>query len=51
MNSIATPYKEKESVRVELIPGSGEAIYFKLSSDKSKVDALVYGDLRFDREK
>lgn len=46
MESASTFYTENESIRVELIPGSGEIIKFS-KTDDNKVVKLVYGKFEF----
>ena len=47
MNAIATAYTQKESIRVEIEPGSGTPVFFKLKDDK--VEAVVYEKMEFAR--
>jgi len=48
MKCVSTPYTLKESIRVELIPGSGEPLQFKVGND-GKVGSAVYNKLEFVR--
>jgi CubicO group peptidase (beta-lactamase class C family) len=49
MNTIATPFTEKETIRVEMIPGgNGEVIRFNLDANGS-IRSLNYGGADFDR--
>jgi len=45
---VSTPFIEKDTIRVELIPGQGEVIKFGLNADGS-VDSLIYGGMTFAR--
>jgi CubicO group peptidase (beta-lactamase class C family) len=45
---VSTPYTEKETIRVEMIPGQGEVIKFDASAD-GKVDSLTYAGMKFAR--
>jgi CubicO group peptidase (beta-lactamase class C family) len=47
MNAVATPYTQKESIRVEMEPGSGTPIFFKKKDDK--IEAAVYEKMEFVR--
>lgn len=44
----STPFTEKDTVRVELIPGQGEVIGFGFDAE-GKVDSLIYGGMKFVR--
>ncbi len=46
MECIATPYTGKETIQVELVPGSGNVIKFKTNAD-DKVEAIVYDSMEF----
>lgn len=48
LHCIATPFIEEETIRVELIPGSGEVIRFKMQGDK--VTGLIWGDSIFTKK-
>jgi hypothetical protein len=50
MHSVSTPYTEKESIRVEMIPGSGTAIRFKKNIE-DRIKSIVYEGLEFVKEK
>ena len=41
LHCISTPFTEKETIRVELIPGSGRVVYFKVD-DGGKVNRLTF---------
>ncbi len=47
---MSTPYTTKDSIRVEMIPGQGEIISFKLT-EQGKVESLSYSGETFVREK
>ncbi len=47
---VSTPFTEKDTIRVELIPGQGEVIKFDFDPDGSVV-SLNYSGLRFERIK
>lgn len=46
---ISTPFTEKDTIRVEILPGQGEVIKFGFNA-AGQVDSLIYGGLRFVRE-
>jgi hypothetical protein len=46
INCIATPYIEKDTVRVEMIPGSGEVIKFNKNAE-GKIESLMYSGVTF----
>lgn len=48
INVVATPFTEKETIRVELIPGQGEVIKFASSAD-GKIASLTYAGTIFSR--
>lgn len=48
MKCTATAFTEKETIRVELIPGTGEVIKFGLGADE-KVESLTYNGAVFKR--
>ena len=41
LHAVSTPFTQKESIRVELIPGSGKVVFFK-PDDLNKVNSLTY---------
>jgi CubicO group peptidase (beta-lactamase class C family) len=43
---VSTPFTQKETIRVEMIPGEGEVIKFETSAD-GRVEALSYGGMTF----
>ena len=45
----STPFTEKDTIRVEMVPGSGEVIKFNMTD--SGPDALMYGDMKFVKAK
>jgi CubicO group peptidase (beta-lactamase class C family) len=49
MNCIATPYTQKDTIRVELTPGQGEVIKFNMAADGT-IESLAYGDQVFKKE-
>ena len=50
LHAVSTPFTEKESIRVELIPGSGKVVFFK-PDDLSKVNSLTYEGNEYKRIK
>ena len=48
MKAKATAFTEKETIRVELIPGTGEVIRFS-KSEAGQVESLNYGGNEFKR--
>jgi CubicO group peptidase (beta-lactamase class C family) len=50
LKAIPLPYTEKESIRVELIPGRGEVITF-LKNEEGIVVGLTYSDYTFNKTK
>ncbi len=50
LHAISTPFTQKESIRVELIPGSGKVVFFK-PDDLSQVNMLTYDGNEFKRVK
>jgi len=50
INCVATAFKEPETIRVEMIPGSGEVIRFKKNAE-GKVEGLKYGAVEFLKNK
>jgi CubicO group peptidase (beta-lactamase class C family) len=49
MESASTAYTIKESIRVELIPGTGEVLQFKVGTD-GKVEGVVYNKAEYVRK-
>lgn len=47
LHCVATPYTAENSIRIELVPGSGEVILFKV--EEGKVPAFVYDGDTFER--
>jgi len=48
INAVATPFTEKDTIRVEMIPGgNGEVIRFKIVGDKA--ESLNYAGVEFKR--
>jgi CubicO group peptidase (beta-lactamase class C family) len=45
---VSTPFTEKETIRVEMIPGQGEVIKFDTNSS-GKIDSLTYAGMKFVR--
>jgi CubicO group peptidase (beta-lactamase class C family) len=45
---LSTPYKERDSIRVEMVPGQGEVIKFELD-ESGRVTALTYNGVRFEK--
>jgi CubicO group peptidase (beta-lactamase class C family) len=48
LHAVSTPFTQKESIRVELIPGTGQVVLFKVD-DTQKASALVYEGQEFKR--
>ncbi|HYF29655.1 MAG TPA: serine hydrolase [Chitinophagaceae bacterium] len=46
--AVSTPFTQKESIRVELIPGTGQVVYFKLD-ESGKVNSLSYDGQQYKR--
>jgi CubicO group peptidase (beta-lactamase class C family) len=46
MTSVSTPFTEKESIRVELIPGSGKIVKFKKNT-KDKIESVIWEGIEF----
>ena len=46
INCIATPFTEKDTIRVEMIPGSGEVIKFNKNAE-GKIESLIYSGVTF----
>jgi CubicO group peptidase (beta-lactamase class C family) len=44
----STPFTEKESIRVELIPGTGQVVFFKVN-EEGKVNTLKYDGQEYTR--
>ena len=45
---LSTPFTQKETIRVEMIPGEGEVIKFEVNSEGT-VDSFNYGGMTFAR--
>lgn len=43
---IATPFTQKETIRVEMVPGSGEVISFETNAEE-QIESLTYAGLSF----
>ena len=50
MKSVSTPFTEKETVRVELIPGSGQPLKF-IKNAEDKVESAMLGNREFKKIK
>ena len=50
MHAVSTPFTEKETIRIELFPGSGKVIYFK-SGDTGKINSLTYDGSEYKKVK
>ena len=50
LHAVSTPFTQKESIRVELIAGSGKVVFFK-PDDLSKVNSLTYDGNEYKRIK
>lgn len=46
INCVSTPFREKETIRVEMVPGSGEVIRFKKNAEE-KIESLSYAGAEF----
>ena len=46
LNTVSTPFTEKETIRVELIPGSGDVIRFKLDGEL-RAEGLNFAGINF----
>lgn len=46
MQTVSTPFTEKETVRVELIPGSGQVLRFKKTND-NKIESVALDGVEF----
>ncbi|HLG38740.1 MAG TPA: serine hydrolase, partial [Chitinophagaceae bacterium] len=46
INCVSTPFTEKETVRVEMIPGSGTVLRFKKNAE-NKITAIAYEGMEF----
>ncbi len=46
MSSIGTPFTEKETIRVELVPGTGEVIRFQKNAEE-RIASLTYAGVQF----
>jgi len=46
MQTVSTPFTEKETVRVELIPGSGQVLRFKKNND-NKIESVALDGVEF----
>ena len=50
MYAVSTPFTEKETIRIELYPGSGKIIFFK-SGDDGKMNGLTYDGSEYKKVK
>ena len=50
MNYVSTPFREPETIRVELIPGSGEVIKFT-KNDTGTIESLNYAGVEYRKVK
>ena len=48
LHAVSTPYTQKESIRIELIPGSGQVVLFKLD-ETGKANSLMYDGMEYKR--
>jgi CubicO group peptidase (beta-lactamase class C family) len=48
MHAVSTPFTQKETIRVELIPGTGQVVGFK-ADENGKVNGLVYDGIEYKR--
>jgi hypothetical protein len=46
MHVVSTPFTQKETIRVELIPGAGQVIGFRVD-ESQKVNALMYDGVEY----
>ncbi len=49
INCVSTGFTQKETIRVEMIPGSGEVIKFKVNAE-NKIESLSYAGMEFVRK-
>ena len=50
LHAVSTPFTQKESIRVELVPGAGKVVFFK-PDDLSKINSLTYEGNEYKRIK
>lgn len=50
MHVVSTPFTQKETIRVELIPGTGQVVGFK-TDESGKVSGLVYDGVEYQKIK
>lgn len=48
LHAVSTPYTQKETIRVELIPGTGQVVSFKID-DAGKISSLTYDGQEYKR--
>jgi hypothetical protein len=48
LHVVSTPFTQKESIRVELIPGTGQVVFFKIDNS-GKVNSLSYDGQEYQR--
>src|SRR6185436_16892262 len=48
--AVSTPYTQKETIRVELIPGQGKVVSFK-ADDQNKINVLTYENNEYKKVK
>ena len=50
LHAVSTPFTQKETIRVELIPGQGKVVAFK-PDDQNKINTLTYENAEYKRIK
>ena len=48
LHAVSTPFTQKESIRVELIPGTGQVVLFK-ADEAGKISSLIYDGTEYKR--
>ncbi|HYJ37864.1 MAG TPA: DUF3471 domain-containing protein [Chitinophagaceae bacterium] len=48
LHAVSTPFTQKESIRVELLPGTGQVVFFK-PDETAKVNNLTYDGQEYKR--
>ncbi|HEX6847066.1 MAG TPA: serine hydrolase [Chitinophagaceae bacterium] len=50
LHAVSTPFTQKETIRIELIPGQGKVVAFKVD-DQNKINVLTYDNTEYKRVK
>ena len=50
LHAVSTPFTQKETIRVELIPGQGKVVAFK-TDDQNKINILTYDNSEYKKVK